>query len=192
MEMIKLGEVVEIISGQIMSRVVAPEEGGKTVETRRLIVPKAIVDGVISDEDLPTESLATVADDKRLVHPGDIVMKLSTPYDAAIVTYKEDGCLVPSFCAIIKNGQALDTNYLLAFLNSEVCKESLKMKVAGAVMSILSIGKIKDVLIPVPNMSEQVEIGADYIKVRDNLALIKQICTLEKKKLDMKFKRMVD
>lgn len=188
-----IGELVEITSGQIMSRVtVNTERGEQTIEKKRVIIPKAIVEGLVNSDELPLEELATHVDEHRVVRPGDIVMKLSTPYDAAIITEKEDGCLVPSFCAIIRNGKELDTNYLLAFLNSDLCKESLKMKVVGTVMTILSIGKIKEVCIPVPPMDEQVKIGADYIKIRDNLVLIKQICILEKKKLDMKFIGMVE
>ena len=64
----KLKELgVELVSGQIMSRVSIKDDSAEpVVETRRVIIPKAInYDGTISKKELPEEKLKVAADEKR-------------------------------------------------------------------------------------------------------------------------------
>ena len=137
---LKISDIAEVVSGQIMSRVSA-EKGNedKTIVEMRVIVPKAITsEGFISAADIPTERLMAMPDERRITKEGDIVIKLSTPFDSATITKEHEGCLIPSFCAIIRKNDdsVVNNDYLQAFLNSELCKEQLRAKVAGAVMTI--------------------------------------------------------
>ena len=184
---------VNILSGQIMSRITAkPDKDDDIMEIRRVIVPKAILsDGTIDVSELPEENLKVPADEKRLTKPGDIVIKLSTPYDAAIIDEASAGCIVPSFCAIVRVGDNFDVNYLLAFLNSSLCKEQLKQQVAGMPITVLSVGKVASVVIPVPSIEEQREIGTNYIKTQQKIKVVQQIVELEAKRNDVVFKEMV-
>lgn len=178
---------ISITTGQIMSRVTASENGlDEVVETRKVIIPKSInADGTISEEVLPEENLRVEADPKKLTVEGDIVLKLSTPYDAARVDASTEGCLVPSFCAIVKNNDKdLDTDYLLAFLNSSNCKTQLSNQVSGAVMTVLSVGKVKNVEIPIPPMEKQHEIGEAFYESQAKIKTIKRIMELEAKRND--------
>lgn len=187
MSMVKIEEVAEIFSGQIMSRITsAGDKESDTVHPFRVIVPKAITsDGLILENEIPTEQVKVMPDERRITKVGDIVIKLSTPFDSATITEQFAGCLVPSFCAIIRHGEKIDNDYLQAFLNSRFCKEQLKAKVAGAVMTILSIGKISDVNIPLPSLEQQKEIGANYRIVQKKIAIVKQIIDLETKRNDI-------
>ncbi len=184
---------VIIIGGQIMTRITAKEgSADEVVETRRVVIPKCISgDGSIRSEEMPEEALKTSPDPKRLTEQGDIVVKLSTPYDAAMVDEKSEGCVVPSFCAIIKETGEVDPRYLLAFLNSRNCKEQLKVQVAGSVMTVLSVGKIKGALIPIPSMERQIEIGEHFLATQRKLRIVEEIVRLEQKKNDVLFQEMV-
>ena len=192
--LIPLGECgLEIIGGQIMTRL-AIKDGSdeEPVEVRKVVIPKCIrADGSIDVTEMPEESLRATPDPKRLTVPGDIVIKLSTPYDAAYVNEEGAGCIVPSFCAIIKSAGQLDLEYLLAFLNSAACKNQLKQQVAGATMAMLSVGKIKNVMIPVPSPERQREIGSQFLETHRKVHLLEQIIRLEQKKNDIYFRDMV-
>lgn len=188
----KLENFVEITSGQIMSRIVAKEDIDEKIGSWKVIVPKAITsEGTILVEELPEEELKAKPDDKRITALNDIVIKLSTPFDSAIVTEETVGCVVPSFCAIIRNNNELDIDYLRAFLNSKTCKEQLRQKVTGAVMSILSIGKIKEVEIPIPDRKEQKDIGDRYKSVQEKMNLMRKIVELENKRNDIVFQELM-
>lgn len=80
---------------------------------------------------------------------------------------------------------------LQAFLNSKLCKEQLKAKVVGAVMTILSIGKIKEIDIPIPAMEQQIAIGKRYKETQLKIATLKKIVELEAKRNDIQFINMV-
>lgn len=185
---------LEIIGGQIMSRVVAKTENGEEVAlSRNVIIPKAILSsGTIDTSVLPTENLKTDVDNKRITKVGDIVIKLSPPFDAAVIDEASANCVVPSFCAIIKPTEEVTTDYLLAFLNSSLCKDQLKQQVAGSVMTVLSVGKIASVVMPLPEKSKQEEIGQSYRKTQYKLNIINQIVELETKRNDVIFKEMVN
>lgn len=192
MKIEQFGNFVEITSGQIMTRLTAKDDESESIGTWKVVIPKAITsDGFISIEDMPEEKLKSEPPKDRITKVDDIVIKLSTPFDSAIVTEETAGCLVPSFCAIIRNNGNLNLDYLRAYLASKYCKEQLKSRVTGAVMSILSIGKIKSIDIPVPNLDEQKRIGERYRSVQEKIVIMNQIISLENKRNDVVFQELV-
>ena len=117
-------------------------------------------------------------------------MKLSPPYDAGLVTEATQGCLVPSFCAIIRPTSDVDVQYLLAVMNSTLCKNQLQSQVSGSVMTVLSVGKVKNVNMPLPPIDEQRKIGQRYMESQRKLSIIRQIAQLESKRNDIVFKEL--
>ena len=193
MEHIKLGELVEVIGGQIMTRIKVDNPNDECVEERRVIIPKAITDnGLIDVGQLAEEELKVAADVKKLTKEGDIVIKLNSPYTSATITEESSGCIVPSFCAIIRiketgKKRKVLSDYLQAFLNSSSCRNQLDNMVQGAVMTILSVGKLKEVIVPIPGESTQFSIGNEYRNTQYKLSLIREIEKLEKLKNDAVF-----
>lgn len=193
MNRIKLEECAEIIGGQVMSRVSEKSDNiTDAVETRRIVVPKCInTDGTVNVLEMPEERLKAAADERKLTQTGDIIIKLSPPYDAGIIDNDSAGCLVPSFCAIIRCSSSMDVYYMLAFLNSSLCKDQLRTHVAGSVMTVLSVGKIKGIEIPVPDAAQQSEIGQRYFETQRKLRIIRQITEFETLRNDIVFREMV-
>ena len=62
-----------------------------------------------------------------------MVIKLSTPYDAAYVNEENAGIAIPSFCAAIRitDNDKMDAMYLTAFLNSSYVRDELTAKVVA-------------------------------------------------------------
>ena len=79
-----LGELnVQICGGQIISRIAATDDDSKDSS---VVIPKCIhADGTIQKSEMAVEKTRTVIDPAKLTEEGDIVVKLSTPYDAAMV-----------------------------------------------------------------------------------------------------------
>ena len=96
--------IATIVGGQIMTRITVKDDSSEPVaEERRVITPKAILsDGTIDVAEIPTEKLKVEADANKITAVGDIVIKLSTPYDSAIITEETAGCLIPSFPTYLK------------------------------------------------------------------------------------------
>ena len=83
--MAKLYELAEIKNGQILTRYCNRDaiDGTKI----KVITPGSISNGIINHEDLGENTLKEDIEQSKLMvaEPGDIIIKLSTPYDSAIV-----------------------------------------------------------------------------------------------------------
>lgn len=180
-----------IIGGQILSRVEAKYELEK-YDTMRVLVPKAIYNGMINKEYLGKIDVKSGIDEKKITKAGDIIMKLTTPYEACLVTKEDEGLLVPSFCAIINNfSKGVMKEYVLAYLNSDVCQTQLKALITGASNTlVLSVGHIKKIMLPIPELSIQSEISSIYMNEIEKINLLEKIIKLEKEYLDSKFHEM--
>ena len=182
----KLKELgLELVGGQIVQRVIADVVRGEEVldHERKTIVAKTIAEGLIDEEGIVVNNYKTTFDDKKLTHEGDIIVKLSAPYNAVIIDKDHEGMLVSSFCSIVRNVTQIDKKYLVAFLNSDVAQNQLKNSVVGSVMSILSNGKLGELEIPVPSKEKQEEIGSYFEKTIKNRILLAKIIKLEEEKL---------
>lgn len=153
----RLMDICELVtSGQIMSRV-SLEEGKKgkskeeqaVIETAKAVIPKAITGGIIDDNELADVQLVKVVDANKRTAVGDIVVKLSTPYDSAVVATGQTDLIATSFCALIKG---LSNNYLpefvCAYLNTQMVKEKLKATTSGSTIPLLRVGDLKLLEIP--------------------------------------------
>lgn len=177
-------ENIEIIGGQITSRVEAKTESEALGEIK-VLIPKAINKGIVEKDSLGSLTYRTIIDEKKITKKGDIVIKLTTPYDSCLITEEDEGLLVPSFGLIIRtDDKFLSKKYLVAFLNSNYCINQLKNMVLGTVMPVLSTGSIKKIKIMVPSIEVQNEIGDTFTKVIEKEKLFKKIIDLEYEKLD--------
>lgn len=193
MEFKKLGELVEIVSGQIMTRVKAGNTNNEVIGKIRVIIPKAIEStGDIDPALLAEEEVVASIPENRITKLDDIVIKLNSPYDSARIKEETVGCVVPSFCAIIRDIKEVYPDYLLAFLNSKQCKRQLESQVQGSIMTILSVGKLKDVMVPIADREKQKQIGDEFIKTQSKLSIIKKIAELEALKNDAYFNELGD
>ena len=180
-------ENLNIIGGQITSRIEAKLDSNKIGEIK-VLTPKAIQNGSCNHKDLGLLNISQEADSKKVTKLGDIVIKLSTPYDACIIKEEDERLLVPSFCAIINNiPDYISKDYLLAFLNSKVYQNQIKNLLIGQNLPILSIGQIKKVELPLPSIDVQEDIGNTYKGTLDKIKLLEKIISLESEYLESRF-----
>lgn len=160
-----LENVADVIAGQIMTRVSADNKDGvEVIDTVKVLVPKAISDGVIVKEDLGESKLLKKIEDDKFTQEGDVVIKLSTPYDAAYVMKEDEGLAIPSFCATIRvKTDEIDAKYLSAFLNTDYVRDILTSKVMGSVRPMIKVTDLRSINIPEISMEDMKSIGQAYI-----------------------------
>lgn len=161
----KLKEVAKITVGQIMPRVSAENKNEEEIiGTVNVLAPKAISDGIIVKENLGELQICKKIDEEKFTKEGDVVVKLSTPYDATYVTKENEGLAVPSFCAIIRvKEDKLDAKYLSAFFNTEYVREILKSKVMGSIRPMVKVSDLRNIDIPYVSEEDMADIGQAYI-----------------------------
>ena len=158
----RLEDIANVIAGQIMTRVTDENNEGESVQ---VLVPKAIADGIVVKEDLGKAVLSKAVDEDKYTREGDVVIKLSTPYDAAYVTAEDAGLVIPSFCATIRitKENLMDAKYLSAFLNTSYVRNQLTAKVVGSARPMIKITDVRALEIPKVSMQDMRDIGEAYM-----------------------------
>ncbi len=175
---------INVYSGQIISRVEAKDEVGDNVlEERKVLIPKAISNGRVNHSDLGIVKLKKSVDAERITKKGDVVLKLSTPYDAAYIEEDDEGLVVPSFCCIIRIGKEAKINpeFLVAYLNTSYARGLLKAKVAGSTMPMIKISDVKDFEVPDISITKQQTLGEAYSLSCQKQSVLKDLLLNEQK-----------
>ena len=158
-----------------------------------ILIPKAIHDGAVDHKlveeqeliiDPRTGEAKNVDDFKTRI--GDIVIKLSSPYDACVITESDTGLLIPSFCLRIGKlaEDRVDRDFLLAFFSSSVFLGELRKKCYGTVTALAKKTDFEKIDVPDIPLEKQIEIGRRFRKVETLKSQVKKYCSLEKERLD--------
>ena len=179
----RLEDIANVIAGQIMTRVTDENHEGESVQ---VLVPKAIVDGIIVKEDLGKAVLSKSVDEDKYTKEGDVVIKLSTPYDAAYVTAEDAGIVIPSFCATIRitKENLMDAKYLSAFLNTSYVRNQLTAKVVGSARPMIKITDVRALEIPKVSMQDMRDIGEAYMLSGMKKATLLEMIATESKLME--------
>lgn len=183
----RLENIASVTVGQIMTRVTADRDSGdNVVDTVKVLVPKAISSGVIVKEDLGDAELTKMIDEDKFTQAGDVVIKLSTPYDAAYVTEEYAGIAIPSFCAAIRitDENEMDATYLSAFLNSSYVREQLTAKVVGSARPMIKVTDIRALEIPKLSVEDRRDIGKAFILSGQKKATLQEMIDNESRLME--------
>ncbi len=208
----KLSDISKITGGQITSRLEKKEiddlfefvrESDKPKITCQafVLVPKAISNGFVNKDalakitceketkkELDATDLTSYVDESKITKADTLVLKLSTPYDACVITKDDENLIVSSFCASLTlTDKDVDLLYVLAFLNSKLYQDQIKDFAAGSAIPLISIGAIENVQIPLPSKEEQEKIGKDFINTMKKIKLINKVVALESEKMNSIF-----
>lgn len=178
----KLEQVAGVLTGENQVRLKkAVANSGEETRTVKVLSPKAICDGRIMAENLGNEIVLKDMGDKRFTCAGDVIMKLSMPYDAVYVDEKNAGLLFPSFCVAIrvKDTQVVDPLYLTAFLNSSYVREAMTKKMVGSVRPMVKVADLKELEIPELPIAEMRKIGKMYMLSVEKKARLKEMMDIE-------------
>ncbi|WP_409199831.1 hypothetical protein [Methanobrevibacter sp. DSM 116169] len=143
---IKLTEIANIYSGLFTKRI---ELKSPNKSFKYLTIPnKALNDNYINPNEFETLYSDKKIDEKYIAQYNDIIMKLSPPYNVAIINFKEDNVVVPLNCGIIRvNNHNYIPIFLSYILNSNKIKKQLSRLVEGSGIKIMKIQQVKDIKI---------------------------------------------
>lgn len=178
----RLEEIASVTTGQIMTRVTVDKNAGEQVIDKvRVLSPKALVAGIIVKEDLGEAELGKQIDEDKYTREGDVVIKLSTPYDAAYISEENAGLALPSFCAVIRitNEEEMDAQYLSAFLNSSYVRNELTAKVIGSTRPMIKITDIRALEVPQIAMKDMKDIGKAFVLSSKKKAILQEMINNE-------------
>ena len=187
----KLKDIAEdIITGVLTRRVVYDgENNDPSLPDGKILVPKAINDGLIDHSLLQSVKLDREVKDKFYTKMGDVIMKLSTPYDSCSIDREEDeGLIVPSFSVIIRGiGVKYNPYFIMAFLSSKYAWNQIERLRSGRVLTILSNESVAELEIPEFSEPEIKRISERYKNYLEFKRISSEIIELEKERNDVLF-----
>ena len=187
----KLKDITEsIITGVLTRRIVYDgEDNNPSLNDGKILVPKAIDNGLIDHSLLQSVKLERDVKAKFYTKMDDVIMKLSTPYDSCTIDREEDeGLIVPSFSVIIRGiKDGYDPYFVMAFLSSKYAWNQIERLRSGRVMTILSNESVAELEIPEFSKSEIERISERFKKYLDFKRLSSEIIELEKERNDALF-----
>ena len=187
----KLKDIADcIITGVLTRRVVYDgEDNDSSLKEGKILVPKAIDDGLIDHSLLQRVKLDKEVKDKFYTKKGDVIMKLSTPYDSCFIDREEDeGLIVPSFSLIIRGLKSdYDPYFIMAFLSSRYAWNQIDRLRSGRTITILSNESVAELDIPEFKKLERERISERYKNYLEFKRMSSEIIELEKERNDVMF-----
>ena len=187
----RLKEITDdIITGVLTRRVVYEgENNDPSLPDGKILVPKAINDGLIDHSLLQSVKLDREVKDKFYTKMGDVIMKLSTPYDSCSIDREEDeGLIVPSVSVIIRGiGDEYNPYFIMAFLSSKYAWNQIERLRSGRVLTILSNESVAELEIPEFSEPEIKRISERYKNYLEFKRISSEIMKLEKERNDVLF-----
>lgn len=184
----KLEDIATLSVGQILTRVVTDENSEIQY---KVLHPKAIGNGVIKDDDLNIMGFVKEVDREKFTRTGDVVIKLSTPYEAVVIDENHADLVIPSFCAVIRTDEDINPYYLCALVNSSYIKDQIKARIAGVVRPMVKISDLRTVEIPEVSKDRMSALGNEYELSLKKLDLLSQIMSTEKEIMDNKLLEII-
>lgn len=133
----KLGEVAQVRSGLVLAR---KQARGRTDYRYPLLNLKCIhPNGYIDTSLCEVFDAVEYLNSEYLTHKGDVVIRLTIPYTAVLITDDLEGYVIPSSFVVVRtNRSVLLPEYLVWLLNSQKVKKRIY---EGAVSNMLGAVK---------------------------------------------------
>ena len=172
----KLDELATVKTGLVIARKQAKNPSDMIAKYRQLNL-KAINSRGYIDEELLEEFLANERlRAEYLTQPGDIVVRLTTPYTAVLIDETLSGLVIPSHFVIIRsNGKKIIPEYIYWLLNTEKVKSELQQNISSTVIGTIKPTSYANFDVEVLTIEEQKKIAELNLLAKKELCLLDQL-----------------
>ncbi len=172
----KLDDLATVKTGLVTARKQAKNPSDMIAKYRQLnlkaINSRGYIDEEFLEEFLANERLRA----EYLTQPGDIVVRLTTPYTAVLINEALSGLVIPSHFVIIRsNGKKIIPEYLYWLLNTEKVKSELQQNISSTVIGTIKPTSYANFDIEVLTIEEQKKIAELNLLAKKELCLLDQL-----------------
>lgn len=111
-----------------------------------------------------------------LLKNGELILsKIGTPYKAAVIQITPQQAILPigNMYIIELDTTKINPYYLKAFFESAQGASALRSITTGVTIPVISVERLKNLLIPVPSMMEQNKVAKEYLAILDEIKILK-------------------
>ncbi len=179
---VKLGEVVEVISGMLSSRANTEEFSKKKYNYKVLMMRNFLKEGVIDVENLELLETYECIDEKYITKKGDVIVRLTHPYTAISIGEKEEGIFITShFCILRSKGFNILSEYLATYLNSREVKEIYESTQVGVTVKAIRKKALEQIEIPLFDREKQEKLAEVHKLMQEEITLVEKSLELKEK-----------
>lgn len=157
----KFYEIAEIQSGLVLSRKEARFNLKQAIEYMKLNLRSINDDGSIDEESLDKYFALEKLDEQFTTHKGDIVVRLFSPFNPALITESLIGLVIPSQFAIIRvKSNKVIPEFVCCYLSYRNVLASLAIRESGQISGGIKLSALSEIKIPIPTIDKQKVIAA--------------------------------
>lgn len=157
-ENMKLSDCAKIRTGLVLSRKEADKKE-KAHQYTALTLKAVAESGTIIHDETEPYNAAVALKQEFFTHKGDVLLRLSAPYTAVLISDNDAGLLITSHFAIIRAFKKIVDPYYLHWWLTQNRKLFYKVASGGTMMGTISSGYVGEMEIILPSIDEQVNIG---------------------------------
>ena len=185
----KLGDCTSIRTGLVFSRKEAlPNESNRRY--RALNLRNVTAEGQILLSDVEDYYASDALKKEYFTRVGDVLLRLSAPYTAILITEEETDLLIPAHFAIIRTVKTLDPQYLHWWLTKNK-KRFYKMASGGTMMGTISSGYVADMAFELPPIERQRQIAKLLELAKREQKLLSMLAEKKKQLTDAALKKII-
>ena len=172
----KLSDIAEIKTGLVLARKAADSAEAAALKYKLLnlkcIKENGVIDIAAMDVFFSIEELGY----SYLTSSGDVIVRLSAPYTAVLITEQTQGFVISShFCRIrVRDGEGVP-EYLTWLLNSQMVKAQIAKNSTGVTYASIKPSFYSDLEIKALTEEEQKEIALIYSTGQKEIALLDEL-----------------
>jgi restriction endonuclease S subunit len=161
----KLSDIASIKSGLVLSRKAADSYDSVIYKYNQLNLKCINENGTIDLDQLDYYESKEELNANYLSQVGDIIVRLTVPNTAALITDETKNIVVSShFCMIRVNKKEILPEYLQWYLNSEIVKKQIAGSIMGSAFAAVKPGFYNELKLKLPSIKEQ-KIIAEFYKL---------------------------
>lgn len=172
----RLDDLVSVKTGLVLARKQAKHPSDVIAKYRQLNLKAIDSKGYIDENNLEEFCANERLKSEYLTQPGDVIVRLTTPYTAVLIDEKFAGMVIPSHFIVIRTrGKKILPEYLYWLLNTDKVKSSLLQYVSSIMIGTVKPASYAEMEIELLTLEEQRKISDMNMLAKKEIHLLDRL-----------------
>lgn len=172
----RLDDLVSVKTGLVLARKQAKHPSDVIAKYRQLNLKAIDSKGYIDENNLEEFCANERLKAEYLTQPGDVIVRLTTPYTAVLIDEEFAGMVIPSHFIVIRTrGKKILPEYLYWLLNTDKVKSSLLQNVSSIMIGTVKPASYAEIEIELLTLEEQHKISDMNMLAKKEIHLLDRL-----------------
>lgn len=172
----RLDDLVSVKTGLVLARKQAKHPTDIIAKYRQLNLKAIDSKGYIDENNLEEFCANERLKAEYLTQPGDVIVRLTTPYTAVLIDEEFAGMVIPSHFIVIRTrGKKILPEYLYWLLNTDKVKSSLLQNVSSIMIGTVKPASYAEIEIELLTLEEQRKISDMNMLAKKEIHLLDRL-----------------